>query len=109
MNNLNINELRVAFKNESVPEIETMKTEEVKINPLPIGYFPMAVQEIIENCAETYGTPRDYWGGAVLAATSLAIGNKLELVTKYRNFPVLWLVLLGDVSSGKTEELNFLL
>ena len=112
MNNQNMNntnELRVPIQNGSAYQIEAVKVEEEKIQPLSIGYFPLNLQEIINTCAETYRTPRDYWAGAVLAATSLAIGNKLELVTIYRNVPLLWLVLLGDVSSGKSNPLDFCL
>ena len=105
----NTNELRVAFKNEAIPVNEAEKAEEEKIQPLPIEHFPKMLQEMINTCAETYGTPRDFWAGAVLSATSLAIGNKLELITRHRNSPLFWLVLLGDVSSGKSFPLDFCL
>ena len=110
MNNQNTNnEMRVAYINEGMPENELQIIQAEHTPPLPIAGFPLALQDIITTCAETYGTPRDYWAGAVLMASTLAIGNKLVLVTNYRNVPILWLVLLGDVSSGKSQPLDFCL
>ena len=76
---------------------------------LPIDGFPPALQEIIENCTTTYCIPRDYWAGSILLASALGIGTRLELVNNHRNFPILWLVLIGDVSTGKTVPINFCL
>jgi hypothetical protein len=77
-----------------------------KVPAFPMDSFPKFIQDFILKCHEVYRTPIDYWAGAVMAATGLAIGNKLELVTKYRNAPVFWICLVGDVSSGKTEAQN---
>ena len=76
---------------------------------LPIDGFPTPVKEFIEICARTYGTPRDYWAGAVLASTALAIGDKIEIVGKYRDVPITWFCNVGDVSTGKTEPLKMCL
>ena len=86
---------------------EENKIESKPIQPLPIEGFPQMIQDIINSCSSTYRTPRDFWAGAVLSATALGIGDKLELVTRYNNVPVLWLVLVGDVSSGKSQPLDF--
>ena len=83
--------------------------EEQPVMQLPIDGFPQFIQDFINTCSETYRTPRDYWAGAVLIATALGIGDKLELVTKYNNLPVFWLVLVGDVSSGKSHPLDLCL
>lgn len=73
---------------------------------LPIDGFPPLIQEFITTCTDVYGTPRDYWAGAVLVATALGIGDKLELKDKYINVPIIWLCNVGDVSIGKTEPLK---
>lgn len=84
-----------------------MKTEEHEMTPLlPIEGFPPFIREYITTCTEVYGTPRDYWSGAVLVATALGIGDKLELQDKYNNVPIIWLCNVGDVSIGKTEPLK---
>ena len=76
------------------------------IPELPIRGLPEFIQNFINTCVDVYGTPRDYWAGSVIAAVALAIGDKLELVTKYRNYPIFWICLTGDVSSGKTQALD---
>jgi hypothetical protein len=76
---------------------------------LPIEDFPPFLQEFITTCSETYGTPRDYWAGAVLVATALGIGDKIELVDKYVDVPIIWLCNVGDVAIGKTEPLKICL
>jgi hypothetical protein len=81
----------------------------VPMFPLPINLFPQPLQEMIEACAKTYCIPPDYWAGAVLAATALGIGTRLQLVNNYRNYPVIWMVLVGDVSTGKTMPMDFCL
>jgi|GEM_PF-649626 len=85
------------------------KTVVPPLVPFPIEGWPTALQEIINTCSETFGTPKDYWAGSVLTASALAIGNKIELHTNYINQPVLWLVLVGEVSSGKSFPMDFCL
>lgn len=93
--------------------IQTAKQKPVEksepIQMLPIEGFPKGIREYIEECTNVYGTHRDFWAGALISATALAIGDKLELKTKYSNVPVLWMCLVGDVSSGKTEPIKQLL
>ncbi len=73
---------------------------------LPIDGLPPFLQDFVTTCSDTYGTPRDYWAGAVLVATALGIGDKLELKDKYSDVPIIWLCNIGDVSIGKTEPLK---
>ena len=79
------------------------------IKEIPIDGFPDFIKNFISTCSDTYQTNKDYWAGSVLIATALAIGDKIELVTKYNNVPILWLCLVGEVSSGKTEPLKLCL
>jgi hypothetical protein len=97
---------RASAKNKRV---ESDKKSGKELPPFPIEGFPKELQEMIRTCSSTYRTPLDYWAGAVLIASALGIGSKMELVTNYRNVPVLWLVLVGDVSSGKSNPLEFCL
>jgi hypothetical protein len=82
---------------------EPKLTTREPIQLLPITGFPIQIQNLINKCVDVYRTPRDYWAGAVIAATALGIGDKLELKTKYSNIPIFWICIVGDVSSGKTE------
>ncbi len=77
-----------------------------KTSLLPIEGFPQFLQEFVTTCFDTYGTPRDYWAGAVLVVTALGIGDKLELKNKYEDVPIIWLCNIGDVALGKTEPLK---
>lgn len=76
---------------------------------LPIDGMPDLIQDFIKKMEGIYRTPRDYWAGSVIMATALAIGDKMELQTKYKNNPVFWGVFIGDVSNGKTEPLDLCL
>lgn len=91
------------------PAIEHKPAKQAEIPLLPIEGFPKAIKEYLAACVDVYGTHRDFWAGALIAATALAIGDKLELKTKYENVPVLWFCLVGDVSSGKTEPIKQML
>jgi len=89
-------------------DIVTKKQKEVtKIDPLPIEGMPSFIQEFITTCSETFNTPRDFWAGAAIMATALGIGDKISLVGRYINVPILWMNIIGDVSSGKTEAMDF--
>jgi hypothetical protein len=95
------------------PVITTTSEPEPEPEPvtplLPIDGMPEFIQHFINTMHEIYTTPRDYWAGAAIMATALAIGDKMELKTKYKNNPILWGMFVGDVSNGKTEPLNLCL
>ena len=89
----------------TVDEVDVKK--EVKPTPLlPIEGLPEYLQRFINEYVDVYNVPRDYIAASVLFSTALAIGNKLELKDKYDNIPLLWLAIVGNVSSGKTEPLK---
>lgn len=88
---------------------EKIEKQNEPIPLLPIEGFPLQIQNLINTCISVYRTPRDFWASSVIAATALAIGNKLELKGKYDNIPIFWICIVGDVSSGKTEPQKLLL
>mgnify|MGYP000968890807 CR=1 FL=1 len=73
---------------------------------LPIDGFPEKLQMFIQEYVDTYNIPRDYIAASVLFASAFAIGTKMELKGKYDNIPLLWMCIVGNVSSGKTEPLK---
>lgn len=73
---------------------------------LPIDGMPEYLQSFINEYTSVYNYPRDYIAGSVILSTALAIGNKMELKTKYDNIPVIWMALIGDVSAGKTHSMQ---
>ncbi len=73
---------------------------------LPIDGFPDYLQGFINEYVGVYNVPRDYIAASVLFSTAFAIGNRIELNDKYDNIPLLWMNIIGNVSSGKTEPLS---
>lgn len=71
-----------------------------------INGFPEYLQSFINEYTDVYNVPSDYIKGSVIFSTALAIGNKMELKTKYDNIPLLWMAIVGNVSSGKTDPLK---
>lgn len=84
---------------------KTRGVEQVQ-QQLPIDGFPSFIQDFILTCTDVYESPWDFWSGGVITSTALAIGDKIELVTKYEDVPILWTCMVGDVSSGKTTPLK---
>jgi hypothetical protein len=80
--------------------------EETPTPLLPIDGFPKPLQNFINEYTTIYNVPRDYIAASVLFSTGLAIGDKMELKGKYNNVPILWMSIIGNVSSGKTDPLD---
>jgi transcriptional regulator with XRE-family HTH domain len=86
------------------------KKKEKEPTPLlPINGFPEYLQNFIDEYVKVYNVPRDYIAASVLFSTAFAIGNRIELNDKYDNIPLLWMNIIGNVSSGKTEPLKMCL
>ncbi len=84
------------------------KVEQTTITPaLPIDGLPDYLQDIINLYTQIYITPRDFIAASIIQAIAFACGAKIELQGKYKNAALLWLAIVGDVSSGKTHALNF--
>ena len=94
---------------EYLPPLAKKAHKTLKIRPMPIKGMPPFIIEYITTCSETFNTPRDFWAGAAIMATALGIGDKIQLVTRYKNVPILWMNCIGDVSCGKTEAIDFTL
>lgn len=97
-------------RNKIIEDDEVINPDGNQETPLlPIDGFPKFIRDYIVTCSESYQTPRDYWAGAVIMATALGIGNKIELSTRYKNLPIFWMVLVGDVSAGKSHPIEMCL
>ena len=111
--------INYSYKKTSFHNVSTFKKEnkqnptpkkEAKTPLLPINGFSDYLQGFINEYVGVYNQPRDYIAASVLFSTALAIGDKMELDTgKYKNIPLLWMSIIGNVSSGKSEPLNFCL
>jgi hypothetical protein len=88
-------------------ETPIIKEEPQPTPLLPIEGLPQTLQDIINECSNVYGTHRDLWAGAILAATCLALGRNYKLKTKYINSATLWIALVAKTGVGKTEPFRF--
>ena len=86
--------------------IEAKKIELKSTSLIPIDFFPDFIKGFINEYIDVYNVPRDYIAASVIFSTAFAIGDKIELKGKYNNIPLLWLAIVGNVSSGKTDPLK---
>jgi len=100
----------VSFEINKPCKFETIKVDTKRIvtptTLLPINGFPEPIQDFINEYTEVYKTPRDYIAASVIFSTAFATGSKIELIGKYENVPLLWMAIVGNVSSGKTDPLK---
>lgn len=101
------NDIDINFhRNENITTAHDAKRNDIDIQYLPIDGLPDLLQNFIQEYTKAYSIPQDYISGSVLFACALALGNKLELIDKYDNVPILWFTLVGDPSTGKTNPLK---
>jgi hypothetical protein len=96
------------LKYKNLPLSEAVDNKVLPTTPLlPIDGLPEVLQEIIIECSKVYGTHRDFWAGAILSASCLALGRNFKIKNKYTNGAVLWFAIVAPTGSGKTEPLKF--
>ena len=73
-------------------------------NDFPIDAFPTKTAEIIQAFQKADGYPMDYYGTNALVAISslLGVAYKAQYRRGHEHFPILYAVLVGDSSAGKT-------
>lgn len=83
-------------------------TAEIQVPPFPLDAFPDMLADYARELHRCNGYPLDYTGAGFLFSGSVAIGNSVHLYVKenYTAPPILWLVLVGRPSIGKTHPLN---
>ena len=74
----------------------------------PLDIFPEQVQHYIYQCYETLDSSIDYMGCSFLWATSLIIGNTLNVEVKkgWKSPATLWMALIGKAGVGKTPSIS---
>lgn len=76
---------------------------------LSIDGFPYRLRMLIEECADVYGTNRDFFSTAFLHSTCVAIGKTFTLETQYSNPPLLWTALVAKSGQGKSQPIKIAL
>jgi hypothetical protein len=78
------------------------------VPPFPLDVFPELLVDYARELHQVNGFLPDYTGAGMLFAGSVAIGNAVHLQVRegYTAPGILWLVLVGRPSVGKTHPLN---
>lgn len=70
----------------------------------PIELLPNWLQKTIKEHGDSYGTPEELWAVAFLSGISAAAGKRTKLLNgNYRNYPQLWVMVVGSSGTGKSE------
>lgn len=77
----------------------------------PISVFPKEIQDVVMDSHKVFGSPLDFYLGGILAAASIAIGNRFVAAYKSDNIhPAnLYIVLIGTSGIGKSPTLKSML
>lgn len=82
------------------PEI-TPKIEEQPKSPIDL--LPEWLQATIQEHSESFRTPKELWAAAFLSGISTACGKKYKLITNHSNYAQLWIMIVGQSGTGKSE------
>ena len=91
-----------------------MKVWSLILNILHLNFhwtcFPKNVRALIRDIAASKASPVDYIGASLLAVVAGMIGNarKAKVWDEWEETPILWMMLMGDPSSGKSPALQAL-
>lgn len=79
------------------------------VRVLPIWGLPTDLQRVVEDVANGYQCSRDFVVGSVFAAAATMLGKRVSgRFVNYKNYPTLWIAIVGDTGSGKTAPLSFI-
>lgn len=88
--------------------IDNPETSPDEIKELPIWGLPQELQDVAEEVAQGYQCSRDYVVASMMSAASTMLGKKvLGRFVNYRNYGTLWVVIVGDSASGKSQPMSF--
>jgi hypothetical protein len=90
-------------QNIEIPQNAELNSEK----SFPIDLLPFWLQEVVDECSISYGTPSELWATAFLAGISAATGKKVSLKNRnYINYPQLWIMIVGQSGTGKSDPLR---
>lgn len=78
------------------------------VRELPIWGLPTGLQRVVVDVANGYQCSRDFVVASMFAASATMLGKRVSCqFGNHTNFPSLWIAIVGNTSSGKTEQLSF--
>lgn len=93
---------------EAIKLLQQIAQTENKKMSFPITGFPLFIQELIEESSACYGSNADFWAASFMAAIGSATGKRCWLKTaNYKNYPQMWIMLIGSSGIGKSEPMRF--
>lgn len=76
------------------------------VGEFPIWGLPKVVQDVINNGAEVYGVPKDFFGTYIFSAICAGLRKKAVLKNKFTNYAQLWTMVVANSGIGKSEPLK---
>lgn len=95
----------------SLKDIQSELTDKKQLAKFPISIFPKEIQKLIINIHKRYDAPIEYIACVFLCNISIIICGHYSINVKadsnWIEFPILWLILIGNPSQKKTPCLKF--
>lgn len=89
-------------------KIENPKENPNEITELPIWALPDDIQSIIDDVTKGYRCNRDFVVGSLMGAVACLVGKRVTSHREnYTNHATLWLAIVGDSATGKSQPLSF--
>ena len=116
------NEMQVEVENSKISRVDLskecqsqsnvlMEQQKKKSNLFPFEVFPKAVQSIIIDTNENLNYPIDFISGAILYASTVAIGNthRVSFKKEWTESALIFLIMIGKAGTNKSHPLSFAL
>lgn len=79
------------------------------VRELPIWGLPTDLQRVVVDVTDGYQSNRDFVVASMFAATATMLGKRVwSVFGNHTNYATLWIAIVGDTASGKTEPLSFI-
>ena len=79
------------------------------VRELPIHGLPTDLQRVVEDVTDGYQCSRDFVVASMFAAAATMLGKRVwSVFGNHTNYATLWIAIVGDTASGKTEPLSFI-
>ena len=95
----------------SLKDIQSELADKKQLAKIPISIFPKDIQKLIINIHKRYDAPIEYIACVFLCNISIIICGHYSINVKadsnWIEFPILWLILIGNPSQKKTPCLKF--
>lgn len=79
-----------------------------EVTELPTWGLPPELQNVVDEVTKCFQCSRDYAVASMMVATSTMLGKRVSCeFNGYKNYPSLWVAIVGRTASGKTAPLSW--